>query len=141
MCWQATQTYPCDQASPRRARAFVIDQFTAALGTTTLLGDVPAAAEVVTSELITNAVNAQCSRTRLTLAIHRDRASIAVQDDAPGEPVPRHPGPRDARGRGLQVVEGLARRWGVDPVPGGKRVWAEFELPAEATRALACHAR
>jgi anti-sigma regulatory factor (Ser/Thr protein kinase) len=139
MCWQATQTYPCDRSSPRRARAFLLDQWTAALGSADALGDITAAAETVTSELMTNALNARSLRTRLTLAIHHTRASIAVQDEVPGDPRSKRPGPREISGRGLQIVSRLSDRWGVERLPEGKRVWAEFDLPSDATRALICH--
>jgi anti-sigma regulatory factor (Ser/Thr protein kinase) len=139
MCWQATQTYPCDRTSPRRARAFLLDQLTAALGSAEALGDITAAAETVTSELMTNALNARSRRARLTLAIHRTLACITVVDDAPGVPRPKTVGPQEASGRGLQIVSRLSDRWGVDRLADGKRVWAEFDLPWHATQALTCH--
>ena len=30
------------------------------------------------------------------------------------------------RGRGLQIVDDVCQRWGVDGLPAGKVVWAEF---------------
>lgn len=35
-----------------------------------------------------------------------------------------------ATGRGLFLVAALATAWGIDELPGGKRVWAEFHPPA-----------
>src|SRR5207302_434625 len=120
MCWQATQTYPCDVLTPRHARRFVAQQFTAAFGATTSLDEVRDLAQIVTSELVTNAYNAHGSRTRLTLAFHRSTMRVAVVDDAPGIPQRRHAGPDDESGRGLQIVASLAREWGVDDTRDGK---------------------
>jgi hypothetical protein len=139
MCWQATQTYPCDVLTPRHARRFVAQQFTAAFGADARLNEVRDLAEIVTSELITNAYNAHGSRTRLTLAFHRSSLRLAVVDDAPGTPRRRDAGPADESGRGLQVVAALAKDWGVDDSREGKQVWAELALPPTATAALNCH--
>jgi hypothetical protein len=138
MCWQATQTYPCDVLTPRHARRFVAQQFAAAFGNSTSLNEVRDLAEIVTSELVTNAYNARGNRTRLTLAFHRSTMRVAVQDDAPGVPRRRHAGPEDESGRGLQIVATLARDWGVDDVREGKQVWAELALPTAATASLTC---
>ena len=35
-------------------------------------------------------------------------------------------------GRGLLLVEVLAERWGVEPLPSGKRVWFEVVLESSA---------
>jgi anti-sigma regulatory factor (Ser/Thr protein kinase) len=138
MCWQATQTYPCDVLTPRHARRFVAQQFTAAFGRTASLDEVRDLTEIVTSELVTNAYNARGNRTRLTLAFHRSTVRVAVLDDAPGQPRRRDAGPDDEKGRGLQVVASLARNWGVDDTADGKQVWAELDLPAAATASLVC---
>ncbi|HLY33269.1 MAG TPA: ATP-binding protein [Jatrophihabitantaceae bacterium] len=138
MCWQATQTYPCDVLTPRHARRFVAQQSAAAFGNSTSLNEVRDLAEIVTSELVTNAYNARGNRTRLTLAFHRSTMRVAVQDDAPGVPRRRHAGPQDESGRGLQIVATLARDWGVDDVREGKQVWAELALPTAATASLTC---
>ena len=51
---------------------------------------------------------------------------IAVSDESPAQPVLREgPGPDDERGRGLHLVDQLARTWGVrDRGRHGKTVWA-----------------
>jgi hypothetical protein len=43
--------------------------------------------------------------------------------------------PDGESGRGLLIVDSLASAWGVDTVPGGKRVWFRIEpgLRTEAT--------
>ncbi|MEV7020818.1 ATP-binding protein [Kitasatospora sp. NPDC093558] len=55
---------------------------------------------------------------------------VSVSDESPTLPECRAlPGLAES-GRGLQLVEGLTHRWGVDPQQRGKSVW--FELDAAA---------
>jgi len=87
-------------------------------------------AAIITSELVTNAVqHARCDVTetvRITLA----RASgseaviIAVSDSSPHGPVMRDAPADSERGWGLRIVESLCVDWGWHPAPGGKAVFA-----------------
>ena len=87
-------------------------------------------AAIITSELVTNAVqHARCDVTetvRITLA----RASgseaviIAVSDSSPHGPVMRTAPAGSECGLGLQIVESLCVDWGWHPAPGGKAVFA-----------------
>ena len=87
-------------------------------------------AAIITSELVTNAVqHARCDVTetvRITLA----RASgseaviIAVSDSSPHGPVMRDAPADSERGWGLRIVESLCVDWGWHPEPGGKAVFA-----------------
>jgi anti-sigma regulatory factor (Ser/Thr protein kinase) len=87
-------------------------------------------AAIITSELVTNAVqHARCDVTetvRITLA----RASgseaviIAVSDSSPHGPAIREAPAGSERGLGLQIVDSLSARWGWHPEPGGKAVFA-----------------
>jgi serine/threonine-protein kinase RsbW len=45
----------------------------------------------------------------------------------------RFPAPTEPSGRGLRIVEALARAWGTVDSPGGKTVW--FTLPSQAKAA------
>jgi anti-sigma regulatory factor (Ser/Thr protein kinase) len=103
------------------------------------LTDTVDVAELLTSELVGNAVGA-CSRAgprvmgfvRLDLTAARGRLRVEVTDGDPRPPVRRDPAPDDENGRGLLLVDGLADRWGhypargADGIPMGKTVW--FEL-------------
>ena len=82
------------------------------------------------SELVTNAVHAGCSELRLELRVDQHAVRVAVLDNAPGRPTPRSAGRDERSGRGLRLVEAVARRWGVTPGERGKSVWAEFGRPA-----------
>ncbi|MFE5585394.1 ATP-binding protein [Kitasatospora sp. NPDC056531] len=55
---------------------------------------------------------------------------VCVSDESDALPAPRTPGELTESGRGLQLVEGLTRRWGVDPQERGKIVWFELDFPA-----------
>jgi anti-sigma regulatory factor (Ser/Thr protein kinase) len=105
------------------------------------LDDLAEAAELVVSELITNAVMASTGpngRPRydgavmpvvvLRLASDRIRLLIEVWDGIPGAPHAAHPGPDDESGRGLMLVAAQSDRWNWQTVPGwpGKVVWAEL---------------
>jgi hypothetical protein len=81
---------------------------------------------LLTSELVTNAVRHGRSDVRLQVAVDGDLLRVDVGDDNSRHPL-RKPSDLGALdGRGLQIVELLALRWGVDDEPLGKRVW--FEL-------------
>lgn len=94
------------------------------------------AAVLLTDELVTNAVVHAQSPLRLQLELRADRLRVAVTDESPRLPSPRRQDPVDEGldavaegGRGLRLVELIASRWGVDPLPVGKRIWFEVELP------------
>ena len=87
-------------------------------------------AAIVTSELVTNAVqHARCDVTetiRITLARASDSEAviIAVSDSSPHGPVIRTAPAGSERGLGLQIMESLSVHWGWHPEPGGKAVFA-----------------
>jgi anti-sigma regulatory factor (Ser/Thr protein kinase) len=86
-------------------------------------------AELVSTELVTNAVEHAHSSSRLTLTCTRSVLRLSVRDYRP-TPIPR-PRPIDVdarRGRGLHLVVCLAQAWGVDQHPDGKTIWASLPL-------------
>ena len=53
---------------------------------------------------------------------------VAVRDRSVRAPRLRPYDPRAVRGRGLQMVAGLSRRWGCEEHADGKTVWAELAV-------------
>lgn len=96
------------------------------------LQDQAETAELLVSELATNAVRHARGRYRLTLSLAAGRLRCTVADEGPD--LPEAPGAcSDAdseNGRGLLLVDALADRWGSGRVEDGvgKEVW--FELTA-----------
>ncbi|MBV2154286.1 ATP-binding protein [Kitasatospora sp. SUK 42] len=55
---------------------------------------------------------------------------VEVSDESDALPEPRTPSDLAESGRGLQLVQGLTHRWGVDPQKRGKSVWYELDSVA-----------
>jgi anti-sigma regulatory factor (Ser/Thr protein kinase) len=98
------------------------------------LGQIADDAELVVSELMTNAIRATvemqlAAHVVLYLAADHSRLTLLVWDACPEPPVSR-PHEDDAAGsRGLEIVEVLSDKWGTwAPAQGGKVVWAWFDL-------------
>lgn len=125
--WTATLSLSLDRAAPQRARGHadavlrgwgVVDE------------DVLSATAVVLSELVTNAL-LHCGEgcpAAATVALHADRVRVSVTDPSPAVPRPRTAANDEEDGRGLTIVAVLASRWGVQPLPAGKLVFAELPL-------------
>jgi anti-sigma regulatory factor (Ser/Thr protein kinase) len=87
-------------------------------------------AQLLTTELVTNALKHGRGDITLGITIATEDLRIDVTDDGPGHPEIGCGGPDELGGRGLMVVEALASMWGVAPAlrASGKTVW--FSLPA-----------
>ncbi|GGX54583.1 ATPase [Streptomyces minutiscleroticus] len=87
------------------------------------------AAELVISELVTNAVVHTASR-YVVCELHDDEGlvRIAVRDEgcAPGEPRPSPQRPEEEHGRGLLLVSAVCSAWGAQETGPGLLVWAEL---------------
>ncbi|MDQ3901335.1 MAG: ATP-binding protein, partial [Actinomycetota bacterium] len=91
--------------------------------------DICETAELVATELVSNAVEHAHSSSRLTITYTGAVFRISVRDYCSAS-VPR-PRPIDigaSRGRGLHLVAALAQTWCVDRQPDGKTVWASLQL-------------
>ncbi|MET8225280.1 ATP-binding protein [Streptomyces sp. NPDC005301] len=99
-------------------------------------------ADLVVSELVTNAIVHTASR-RIVCELHDadDLVRIAVRDEgcAPGEPRPSPQGAEDEHGRGLMLVAAVCQAWGAQEYGPGLLVWAELPRTPDAdpTAALA----
>ena len=98
-----------------------------------LTDDVTHTGSLLVSEVVTNAVLHGAAGDSSTIALHfaavGDVLQVEVSDDGPGFEPRRDGAQPDAEsGRGLGIVEALARSWGVD-TGRPTRVW--FELSTE----------
>lgn len=85
------------------------------------------AAELLTSELVTNALIHTAHGAVVTATLAGDALRVEVRDFAPEPPDPYVPVSDDGtHGRGLLLVQALADAWGVRAQGVGKTVW--FEL-------------
>jgi len=97
-------------------------------------------AELLVSELVTNAVKATAGHydqaaVRLQLSGDSSRVLIEVWDADPRPPAPEDlgedgtPDPQEEGGRGLFLVAALSARWDWYPTrePAGKVIWCELE--------------
>ena len=104
-------------------------QVRAALGSHGL-GEYADDAELITSELVTNAVQHACANGTQTIGVtltHAGRpaaVTVAVSDSSPQGPIRHDTPPGSEQGRGLQIVEALSARWGWRQEDGGKAVFA-----------------
>jgi anti-sigma regulatory factor (Ser/Thr protein kinase) len=81
---------------------------------------------VVISELVENVTRHTHGGGELRLAHEDEVIVIEVHDGDATAPRLLPPDDRRIGGRGLLVVAGMARRWGVRPEETGKTVWAEI---------------
>ena len=85
--------------------------------------------ELLVSEVVTNAVRYAERPITLRLLRTQDVLRCEVGDDVPQLPRIRQARPSDEGGRGLFLVNRLARRWGATRLSTGKVVWFEMALP------------
>ena len=83
-------------------------------------------AQLLATELVTNAVRHAGGPVELTVARRGDRIRIEARDASTARPVPPHAND-STRHRGLLLVEDLSEAWGVDVHhDNGKVVWCEL---------------
>ncbi|MFJ9445268.1 ATP-binding protein [Kitasatospora sp. NPDC101235] len=88
-------------------------------------------AELALMELLVNAWrhgNTACPVVFYSLLGGTLRVTVSDENDA--LPEQRTPADFAESGRGLQLVEGLTHRWGIDPQKRGKTVWYELDTLA-----------
>lgn len=121
----ATLDLPSDPATVSTARRFTSDTLTS-WG----LDDLSFIAELVVSELVTNAVRYGKSPIQLRL-IRQPTLTCEVYDAGSTAPHMRRARTFDEGGRGLLLVAQLTERWGTRHGREGKVIWAEQRLSAE----------
>jgi anti-sigma regulatory factor (Ser/Thr protein kinase) len=119
---------PAEPLSVRRARRFVSEQVIA-MG----FGELRASAELLTSEIVTNAL--VHARTDIIVGVLDTgcRLRVEVADGlSVSLPPPADPDPEATRGRGLWLIDAIATDWGVEAVEAGKLVWFELTPDGDA---------
>lgn len=87
--------------------------------------DTVATAQLLASELFTNALHHGDGEIFLEVQRLPGELRIGVADRSPTHPRVKPMNLDDVRGRGMMILEALAVRWGVDALPDGqgKAVW------------------
>ncbi|UUN25270.1 SpoIIE family protein phosphatase [Streptomyces sp. FIT100] len=88
------------------------------------------AANLIVSELVTNALRYGTGLLRLRLIMGRTTLTCEVHDGSAAAPRLRHAKTLDEGGRGLFLVSQIAENWGTRYVRNGKLVWTELALPS-----------
>lgn len=80
--------------------------------------------QLALSELLSNALRHGAPPIVYSCECTRSEVLICVDDAScdPGDQ--QQPQWRAEHGRGLQIVDAVARNWGTEPLADGKRVWA-----------------
>lgn len=84
------------------------------------------------SELVTNAVVHTGCPAVLRMLFGEPGVRVEVADASGRAPARRQAAGDDTGGRGLELVDGLADRWGWQPEGAGKRIWCEVDRAEKA---------
>lgn len=121
---EITARFPADRTAPGAARRFLTEALRQWGYARALVDD----AELVISELATNAVVHTGLPFSVVIRPDERVVRIAVHDHSPAEPAMRYARSMVPSGRGLRLVAGTAGRWGVDTTADGKTVWADLRV-------------
>jgi anti-sigma regulatory factor (Ser/Thr protein kinase) len=119
---------PCDATSAGQARGFAVECYQQE-------GVDPETVEVaqlVVSELVTNAVQHGCSTVKVHLWVDDHAVGGNITDEGAGQPTLLQPPLTSTGGRGLGIVAATTSAWGVRAHGEGKTVWFELPRPAAA---------
>lgn len=127
----AELTLPPEPTSVRAARRLVTDELER-------LGHADAAytAALLVSELVTNCVLHARTDITVGITVTGDVVRVSVGDTSAASPRQRLHGVESGTGRGLLLVDRMARAWGVDGHGSGKTVWFELSTAGDAADAF-----
>jgi two-component sensor histidine kinase len=115
----ADAVFAMDAHAPADARHFVAAAMCERHGT-----GVVQEAELLVSELVTNAIRHGTPPIRLRVECDEGHDMVVrVADANPEPPVRLHPDVSDESGRGMELVDIVSDAWGVEVLPEGKQVW------------------
>ncbi len=112
---------PCAAREARRFAGSVLDTY----------GEVAETAELLVSELATNVVRHSSPPFTVEVGVNCELVRVSVADGTAVDLRATNARGDETSGRGLQLVEALSRRWGVERTADGKRVWFELSLDVE----------
>jgi anti-sigma regulatory factor (Ser/Thr protein kinase) len=127
---ESRKSFPCTPASAGKARKFVRSRLAAAG-----LAELSDVAELLVSELVSNAILHAGTDLEVVVRVMPDRVSVEVHDLGSGSATRRHYSATSGTGRGLVLVDELAREWGTVVTATGKFVWFELAIPNGAEHA------
>jgi anti-sigma regulatory factor (Ser/Thr protein kinase) len=122
--------FPCTSDTPAKVRALLRN-----LLATWAIDDLTPTAELLTTELVTNAVRHAHSPITVRAFRRATVLRVEVDDSSAQPPVLRRADPCSKGGRGLMVVAAMASEWGTIPQRNGKTVWFELDVSAPGYRA------
>jgi hypothetical protein len=125
--------FPCDAASVGAARRLVRAQLLATPDQprSTVQSEVADAAGL----LVTNAIVHARTPVEVRVSVTDTVLRADVSDGSQTLPAPRRPIGLAGTGRGLELLEQIATRWGVLSTDSGKTIWFELTLTGEAAGA------
>ena len=85
-------------------------------------------AELLTSELVTNALLHARTGVQVAVAVADGTAEVGVTDGSTSVPSQRSASSTEEGGRGIRLVAAVASEWGVATVGSGKQVWFRLEV-------------
>ncbi|MFF7979908.1 ATP-binding protein [Streptomyces sp. NPDC007901] len=125
--WDASWPLRREPTSVRQARRLVTAQLD-----DWAVGDLADTAELLVSELVTNALRHTRGSLRLNLQLRHARLLCEVEDTETACPVRTAADPDAEGGRGIEILDLLADAWGSVRTATGKTMW--FELKADDPR-------
>lgn len=114
------QSVEANPSASRVARRFLLETARA----WELSPDLTEVAQLVVSELVSNAVEHAGTGSRVGLELVDQRLKVSVRDGSTTQPVSRPLDLVSFRGRGLPLIDQVSEDWGVYYHPDGKTVWA-----------------
>jgi anti-sigma regulatory factor (Ser/Thr protein kinase) len=114
-----SRSFPANPESVRAAREFVREAVLESRNVADAL--------LLVSELATNAIIHAKTTFAVQVEVREDVVRVEVVDASPDLPVIAESPPLGSRGRGLGIVNSIARAWGTEMRGPGKAIWFEIE--------------
>ncbi len=133
---EATLAIPADTAAIGRAR-----RFTAAFLEEQGAGELIDTVVLMVSELVTNALLHSGASAQLRLLLTDSGLRAEVRDTSPATPFVKQYSETATTGRGMVIVDALAKSWGANTDASGKVVWFTVDVDLKSGHRLPAGAR